>query len=146
MLTQEETQKILNSKALITSANKYTVKCTSVNPHIKGQTTHIANFNIMSGYHFDQAQEAYDKGDYQAACNFGFSASLRDSDYKPGKGETVDVEISEVVTKSGEVGLFVTSVIAREAIKTIAKVKFNFGEVVVDSLESAETETGDLAG
>lgn len=104
---------ILRSRKTIMEAGKYTAKVTSVNPHHRvnargGDQIAIVNFNIMTPYHAEQATGFFTQGDYQEAVNNNLTASIRENDYCPVKGETVDIIVEEVVTSTGVKGLFVT--------------------------------------
>lgn len=141
-LSHADAVTILKSKAVISQAGKYTVKCTNVNPYINGQTIAIANFNIMNSFQMEEAKKALRDGDVDGATNQGLSLSLRATDYMPQKGETVDIEVAEVTLKSGETALLAQSVIPRVA-ETASKGDWSEFEDAVE--ESATAEAGDLS-
>ena len=80
-------------------------------------------------------------GEFQKACNKGLSISLKETDYIPGKRETVDVEVGLVTLKSGETALLAKSLIPRQAVAP-TKCTWDFDEELV---EESTSEDGDLA-
>lgn len=118
-ITKEVAINILQSRALVTDAGKYTAKVTSVNPFIRedGTQTNIVNFNLMTAYQADSARKAFKEGDFAGALNgTSMTASQLQGQYVPSKGETVDVEIGWHTNKEGIDILVVNSVIARKAV------------------------------
>ena len=141
-MTHSDAVGILKSKSVITLAGKYTVKVTNVNPYAKGETVAIANFNIMNAYQMEDAKGLLREGKLQEATNNGLSLSLRAKDYIPAKGETVDIEVSEVTLKSGEKALLAQSCIQRQA---TTATKGDWSEFEVEVEAGAEAEAGDLS-
>jgi hypothetical protein len=120
-LTQQDASKIINSRSLVLGPGKYQVKVTSITPYLHNERglVHICNFNAMTSYHLEKAKEFGAQGEIQEAVKQNLTASQRDKvDYVPLKGEMVEIFVEEVTTKSGETGLFVTSLTAIQATKT----------------------------
>lgn len=111
---------ILQTRVLIPSVGKFTVKATSVNPIIRenGTQVTIVNFNAMTAYGADLAKKAFKAGDYEASVGKGtsLSASQLNGMFVPSKGEIVDIEVSEHVNKEGVTILVVSSIVPRKAI------------------------------
>lgn len=104
---------ILKSRKLITGPGKFTAKVTSVTSYHRSNENGpdqvaIVNFNIMTPYHKEMVETLFAQGDYQAAVNQNLSASIRQGDYLPVKGESVDIIVEEITTNKGTEGLFVT--------------------------------------
>ena len=123
---------ILKSRVLIPSAGKYTVKATSVNPHMRedGTMVTIVNFNAVTPYQADLAKKAFAAGDYDAAIGKGtsMSTSQLNGQYVPSKGEIVDIEVGEIYSENAEANiLVVTSIVPRKAV--VAKA-FSFDEML----------------
>lgn len=140
--------KILSSRNAIAAPGKYRVRVSNCSPFSKvlegGQTiVAIANFNGMSPYHVEQAKELLNEGDITKALNQNFSLSIRANDYKPTKGEVVDIIVDLVDTKSGDKALLVTGLSPVAAITTMAKA--DFSAFAGADFEEPEAEEGDLA-
>jgi hypothetical protein len=106
---------IIASRSQINNAGKFRVKVTSSTPYFKQSETGsnqvaIVNFNAMTMWHLKEAQALFLEGDFQGATNQALSASIREKDYLPAKGEMVDIMVEEVTTKAGVTGLFVTGI------------------------------------
>ena len=119
-ILKSNAQLILKSRKVIASPGKYTAKVTSVTPYIKQNasgpaTVAIANFNIMTDYHLGVAKGYFTQGDFQEAINQQLSASIRESDFQPSKGETVEIMVENITTNNGVTGLFVTAINAIKA-------------------------------
>lgn len=119
-MKKENAINILKSRKMISKEGKYTLKVTSVTPFHRSNEqgsdqVAIANFNGMAPYHVEAAQTLFAQGDYQEAVNQNLSASIRETDYLPSKGEVVDVIVEQITTNNGVTGLFVTSVIPKKA-------------------------------
>lgn len=141
-LDKKSAVQILNSRSLIHSAGKFTVKATSVSPFQRedGTLVQIVNFNAMTAYQLGQSKEAFAEGDYDSACNFNMSASQLQGRYVPAKGETVDIEVVDFINKDGVSILVVDSIIPRKA---TAATRINFS---LDEEEEEVTATkGDKA-
>ena len=138
-LTQESAEKILSTKRVITTPNKYTVQVTSVTEFKKGQTEAIVNFDVMNQYQYEKAEELFAEGKFQDACNQGLSMSLRALDYCPSPKETVDIEVKEITLKSGEKALMAQSIIPRKAVALKASV-WSFSKAPV----TADAEEGEI--
>lgn len=121
---------ILNSRLPITRAGKFTVKVTNCGDYHKalgngGSVVAIANFNAMSAYQMEQAKALLGEGKNAEALNNNMSLSIRDTDYRPSKGEIVDIEVGYITTKAGEQALMVTSLTPRKAESISAKCDFS---------------------
>lgn len=121
---------ILNSRTPISSEGKYTVKVTNCGDYHKalengGAVVAIANFNAMSPYQMEQAKALLAEGKNAEALNNNLSLSIRDKDYRPAKGEIVDIEVGYITTKSGEQALMVTSLTPRQAVSVATKCDFS---------------------
>ncbi len=132
-------KQILESRVLIHSAGKYTCKVTSVNPYTDPETGNsrtIVNFNAMTPYNASQATKAFKEGDYEASVGKGtsMSASQLNGQYIPSKGEIVDIEVVDYVTKDGENTIVVNTIVPRKAVAAKA---FSL------SLEEEEVENPD---
>jgi hypothetical protein len=137
-LTKKEAVQILNSRKLIVKPGKVTLRATSVNPFQRedGTLVMIVNFNAMTNYQLGKARELFAAGDFDGACNLNMSASQLQGRFVPSKGETVDVEITEIYSDKAEANILVVdSIIPRQA-EAAPSVKFSFDEVEVE--EAAE--------
>lgn len=140
-LTHADAVTILKSKGVATTAKKYTVKVTNVNPYVNGQTIAIANFNLMNAFQMEEAKGLLREGKIDEATNQGLSLSIRGNDYMPSKGEIVDIEVSEVTLKSGETALLATSLVARKA---VSATRGDWSEFEIDAPVAESTEEGEL--
>ena len=138
-LDKKSAVQILNSRKLITKVGKVTLRATSVSPFQRedGTLVMIVNFNAMTAYQLAKAKELFAEGDFDGACNLNMSASQLQGRYVPSKGETVDVEISEITNKDGVDILVVDSIIPRVA-ETAPSVKFSFDDEEETSEETAK--------
>lgn len=131
--------KWLSKRPVITSAGKYTVKVNSCQDFSKVSedgrtiTVAIANFNIMNAFQAGKAKELLMSGDTNGALNQNLSLGIRSTDFRPAKGETVNIIVEEIVTKSGETALLATSVMEIQAKTVSTTFDFSMDEV-------AETE------
>lgn len=137
-VTKLDAIKWLSNRPVIAAAGKYTVKVTScenfnkVSEDGKTVTVAIANFNAMNMYQATEAKKAIQAGDYQAAANkSNLSLGIRSTDYRPSKGETVNIIVEEITTKSGDVALLVTSLIEIQAKKASTTMDFSFEDELV---------------
>jgi len=140
-LTKEDAMKILASRQVITNPGKYEmVKVTNVSDYFVAERNQvaIANVNLMSKYHYDQAINHFKRGDYDAACNEGMSLSIRESDYKPSKGEYVNVQVIETPNKEGVLSLFIQSITPMAAKKAMSFNLPAFEDEVNGHVASAE--------
>lgn len=124
-MDKQTAMQILQSRVVINQEGKYTVKVTSTNVYTDpdtGVTRTIVNFNAMTPYNASVALKAFQEGDYDAATGKGtsMSASQLKGQFVPSKGETVDVEVVDYITKDGEATFVVSSIIARQAKKAQA--------------------------
>tara|TARA_R110000764_G_scaffold46088_1_gene103471 strand:+ start:224 stop:646 length:423 start_codon:yes stop_codon:yes gene_type:complete len=140
-MDKETAMKILGAKFLVPSAGKYTAEVNSISRYEDGQTAFIANVNLINSYQKAEATALFKAGEFQKACNKGLSISLKETDYIPGKRETVDVEVGLVTLKSGETALLAKSLIPRRA-EAPTKSSWDFDEELV---EESTSEDGDLA-
>lgn len=142
-VTKEIAQKIIQSRLFIPATGKYTVKVTSVNNIVResGQAVTIVNFACASAYNVSVSKLAWKAGDFEGAIGKGtsMSASLLDRQYIPNKGETVDIEVGEHITKEGEVALVVTSIVARKAVQAKAIDLSNWDDDAEDELFDTTT-------
>ncbi len=126
VLTAEQAIQILNSRKLIPAIDGYyAVKVTSVTPF---EERFIANFNAMTDYHFSEAKRLLLEGEIDEAVNQNLSVSLRATDYIPSKGEILEVYVSEITTKNGVTGRFVTAIKEVKA-KATSKVSFSLEDI-----------------
>lgn len=141
MSTQRNTKAdalgILQSRTPISAPGKYVAKVTNCADFHKdlakgGSQVAIANFSAMSPWHMAEAKKALSAGNYDDALNFNFSASIRSTDYRPAKGEIVNIEVGLIKNKAGIEALVVTSLTPRQAIAVATKCDFS------EFLEDAE--------
>ena len=136
---------ILGSRITISQAGKYTVKVTNCSDFHKalarGAQVAIANFNAMNSYQDGKAREFLQAGDIEGALKQNLSLSIRDTDYRPSKGEIVDIMVEEVQTKDGEVALLVSSL---TPIKAQAGKKADFSSFLTE-VPAEAPEAGDEA-
>lgn len=131
-LTLESAIQIINSRKLIPNVDGYyAVKVGNVTPF---EDRFIANFDAMSPYHLEEAKTYLKNGEFDKATNFRFTASLRVKDYIPSKGEILEIYISEVTTKKGITGRFVTA---------IKEIKAKNGASIQLSLEDIMSSIGE---
>lgn len=125
-LDKKSAIQILNSRVLISTVGKFTVKVTGTQPFMRedGTAVTIINFAAMTQYQLGESKKAFAAGDYDAAANFNLSSSQLSGRYVPAKGEIVDVEISEIENKQGVNILVVDSIVPRQAIKA-ARISFS---------------------
>jgi hypothetical protein len=123
-MEKQDAKQILSSRELIMLPGAYDLQVTSIQPY---DGKFICNFKAMNSYHYEEAKKFIKEEKYQEACNLQLSSSIRTTDYIPSKGEIVRVNVAEVTTKSGIIGLFVTKVSEIKASKT-TKVNFTFDE------------------
>ena len=135
-ITQEIAKRILKSRKVISKPGKYQVKVTST--HLM-PTHFIINTNGMSPYDEKQAKQKYSEGEYEASLKSNLSTNVwvdEDSGevkgFLPEKDEIINIVCDFVQTKSGETGLFITSI---SAIPVSATSSFSF-----DDLEEEKTE------
>jgi hypothetical protein len=137
---------ILGTRTPIASVGKYTVKVTNCGDYLKAlpngrSVIAIANFSAMTPYQIEQAKGQIHAGEFDKALNNNLSLSIRDNDYRPSKGEMVDIEVGLVPVKdseTNEMALLVTSLTPRKA--TIVTAKCDFSEFL-DEAEVVETST-----
>ena len=146
---------IINGFVPINMAGKYTVMVTGVSPVILDDErgpVRIVNFKAITpagengyvdpstGEHVQGARELFLAGEYQEACNRNLSATQRiGTDFIPQPRETVDIEVTEQVTKKGITGLFVTSVLPRIAV-AVKPVKRNYLDEDFDGTDAEEAD------
>lgn len=148
-LSKSDALGILGSRLPIGSAGKYAVKVTNCGDFHRplpqgGAIVAIANFNAMTAYQMEQAKASLTAGEYNDAVNNNLSLSIRGTDYRPAKGEIVDIEVGIIKTKDGEDALMVTSMTPRVA-KQVST-KCDFSEFLEDAEEveaSAETASAE---
>lgn len=133
-VSQLDAIKFLSRRPIITTAGKYTVRVNSCQDFSKVSengtvTVAIANFNVMNSYQATQAKALLIAGDTNAALNQNLSLGIRASDFRPVKGETVNIMVEEIVTKSGEKALLVTSVMEIQAKAITNTMDFSMEEV-----------------
>lgn len=135
---------ILGSRASITKPGKYRVKTSNCGDFHKElangqQVIAIANFSAMTPYQVKKAIEAVKAGEFDKALNNNLSLTIRDNDYRPAKGERVDIDVDYVETKDGEQALLVVGLTPVQAESTS---KLNF-ESLLEGEEIEETEDAD---
>ena len=114
-MEKQDALNILASRKLVKVPGKYTAKVTSVTRYSRTyergpSQIAIVNFNVMTAFHQEKAITLYKQGLYQEAVNHTLSSSIREGDFLPVKGETVNIMVSEVSTRNGVTGLFVTAI------------------------------------
>lgn len=147
---------ILKSRNLISTPGKYTVKVTSVtnfHKELAGGARQVAimNVNAMTSYHQEAAKTLFGQGDYQEAVNQNLSASVRNTDYLPSKGEVIEIFVEEITTNNNVKGLFITSF---NPVKAVAPSKIDLSSFLgesdseerVDMLGEGETAVGANVG
>jgi hypothetical protein len=133
-LTVEAAIQIINSRKLIPNVDGYyAVKVGNVTPF---EDRFIANFDAMSPYHLNEAKTHLKNGEIDKAANFRFTASLRVKDYLPSKGEILEIYVSEVTTKKGITGRFVTAIKEIKA-KNGASIQLSL-EDIMSSIEETQ--------
>ena len=139
-LDKKSAVQILNSRKLITKVGKVTLRATSVQPFQRedGTLVMIVNFNAMTAYQLTKAKELFADGDFEGACNLNMSASQLQGRYVPSKGETVDVEISEIYSEKAEANILVVDSIIPRVAETAPSVKFSFDDEEETSEETAK--------
>jgi hypothetical protein len=105
-LTSEAAEKITSAKKIVDKPGAYNLKVTSVTPY---DGKYIVNLQAMTPYHEEQAQGFAEQGLLQDACNQNLTASQRQQDYIPSKGEWVKVNVDLIENSQGIMCLFVTS-------------------------------------
>lgn len=159
-MKKESAIQILNSRKLISTVGKFTIKVASVSNPIynedKQVTTNIVNFAAMTPFQVEKANELFKEanslakqGDlvgaeelYQKATNSTITMSVLEGRYLPTKGEIVDVEIGHHINKEGEKILIVEAIVPRKA-AVASTIKFNFEED--EAGETAGTTTDETA-
>lgn len=133
-LTVEAAIQIINSRKLIPNIDGYyAVKVGNITPF---EDRFIANFDAMSPYHLDEVKTHLKAGEIDKSTNFRFTASLRAKDYLPSKGEILEIYVSEVTTKKGITGRFVTAIKEIKA-KNGASIQLSL-EDIMSSIEKTE--------
>jgi hypothetical protein len=138
-ITKDSAISILKSRLAITGEGKFRVKVSQCNDFYRqGQysnTVAIANFNAMTPYHLTEAKKSIVAGKFNEALNFNLNLSIREGQYKPTKGEIVDIIVEYVALKdkttglpTGEQALLVTSMSPLQATKA-SKVSFDFDDL-----------------
>lgn len=120
-LSKESAGRIMASRKFITQPGKYQVRVTNDVQELAAQGTvrkelagggtqcSIANFAAYTPYMLDQFRKLSLEGDFDSAANNNLTASVRETDHMPQKGEIVNINVDYVTTKSGEQALLVTS-------------------------------------
>lgn len=142
-MEKKQAIQILQSRALISSPGRYVVKVSNCGDFHKelpnGQSTiAIANFGAMTPYQMGEAKKKLAEGDIAGALNHNLSLSIRDKDYRPAKGERVNIDVDFVTTKDGEQALLVVGLTPITA-KSTGKCDFS------DFLEEVVEETPAVA-
>ena len=136
---------ILNSRASIVKPGKYRVKVSNCGDYHKElangqQVVAIANFAAMTPYQKGKAIDAIKADDLNGALNNNLSLSIRDSDYRPAKGERVDIDVDYVTTKDGEQALLVVGLTPVQAESTS---KCDFSALLEEGEEAEATADAD---
>ena len=140
-VSQLDARKWLSKRPLITSTQKRTVKVLNCNDFHKvsadGKTTTvaIANFDCFTVFQAETAKEALLAGDTNKALNQCMSLGIRSTDYRPAKGEIVNVQIDSILNKDGIEILVVTSVMEIKAVTTKTFVDFSLDADLVSETE-----------
>src|SRR5690349_7637028 len=93
-LKKEDFITIMNSRVRVPEEDGYyKLKVTSVVPF---DGKYIVNLNGMTDYHVNKAKELIKDGKIDEAANQNLSASMRQIDYVPSKGEYVKAYISKI--------------------------------------------------
>jgi hypothetical protein len=133
---------ILSKRDLITGEGKYRVKVTNCGDFSKelgnGQrVVAIANFSAHTPYQVEQAKGDLGEDKIADALNHNLNLSIREQDFRPAKGEIVDIIVEYVPTKSGEQALLVTSCSPIASSKATAKA--DFSEFAEEGAEASAT-------
>jgi hypothetical protein len=116
-LTEKSAKRIIKARKLVNEPGTYELKVErEPNFHAtEERSVYIVNLGGVTPYQLSKAHSLFSEGKYQEAANEQLTTNVRVSkegeirDYLPSKGEYVQVRIENVQTKSGETGLFVTS-------------------------------------
>lgn len=148
-LTQKSAQAILSNRVMISSLEPKRIKINSVsaqefawkNPISGGSPTYkIVNTNALTPYHFEKAQELYNEGNYDAACNesltFNCDPELADKLLAIG---FANAEFDEIVNKDGVV-ITVIKKLRPIVIEAAPKAVFNFAPRVTETISSSVEE------
>lgn len=113
-MEKEQAINILAKRDLLTGEGKYRVKVTNCGDFSKelsnGQrVVAIANFSAHTPYQVEQAKADLTAGEYAKALNHNLNLSIREQDFRPAKGEIVDIIVEPVALKDGGTALLVTS-------------------------------------
>lgn len=128
-MDKQQAKQILSNRVLIPSEGKYTVKVTGTSPFMRGeQATTIVNFAAMTPWQVNKAKEKFNSGNFQEATNTNLTASQLPGQYVPAKGETVDIEVSEIENNDGVKILVVSGIVPRVAQKASAITAFDDDE------------------
>lgn len=141
-MQKEQAIQILQSRAFISAPGRYVAKVSNCGDFHRelpnGQSTvAIANFSAMTPYQMGEAKKKLAEGDIAGALNHNLSLSIRATDYRPAKGERVNIDVDYVTTKDGEQALLVvglTPIAAKSAGKC------DFSEFLEGVEEEASTE------
>lgn len=150
-MNKQDAKSILESRSVINSAGKYTVKVTHVTKGYvtpNGRVVDIVNFSAMTGFQASKALQSFKAGEYaESTDRTGLSTSVLDRQYCPSKGEIVDIEVSDHFSENvGENILVVSSIIKRQAEKA-SKFSLDFedddnsAEPAVDVIKAASKES-----
>ena len=150
-MNKEQAVAIFNSRQMITKAGRYTVKvsnCGDFNKTLTNGTNivAIANFSAMTAYQLGLAKAQLAEGDIAGALNNNLSLSIRDTDFRPNKGERVNIDVDYVTTKDGAEALLVVAMSPLHVEKA-GKVDFSsfLDDAEVEVTTEAEAEaTGGL--
>lgn len=149
-MDKQTAKSILQSRSVISTTGKFTVKVTSVtNGYIRtnkdGSTSvvDIVNFAAMTNYQAQQALEAYKAGNYAEATRSSLSTSRLSGQYVPVKGEIVDIEVSSRYSDTAEADILVVdAIIQRQA---VAAAKFSLDDEEETSEAELETTNAEAA-
>jgi hypothetical protein len=83
-------------------------------------------------YQATEAKKAIQAGNYDDAVNkSNLNIGIRSTDFRPAKGELVNIIVEEITTKKGEKALLVTSVSEIQAKTASTKMDFSLEEDLV---------------
>lgn len=144
-MEKKQAIQILQSRAFISAPGRYVVKVSNCGDFHKelpnGQSTvAIANFGAMTPYQMGEAKAKLTAGDIAGALNHNLSLSIRATDYRPAKGERVNIDVDFVTTKDGEQALLVVGLTPISA-KSSGKCDFSdfLEEVEEGAVATADT-------
>jgi hypothetical protein len=150
-LSQKSAEAILSNRVMVSNTEPKRIKINSVssqefawkNPVEGGSRTYkIVNTNALTPYHFEKAQELYNQGEFDAACNeslsFNCDPELADKLLAIG---FANAEFDEIANKDG-VMITVIKKLRPIVIEAAPKATFNFAkkDATTSSIKSPVVE------